>query len=408
MPIIIKDFAWNEDDDTVNIVLPLKGVKPSKISIVSTDEYIKVSFPPYLFEIVLHAAVDDDRSKARVGNGIVQFSLFKQTKGLWTHLTSPMFDDKAQLTQRREEALIFEQKRSERHAKEKAVRKQEEKRFAVQKQMQLEQEERERIEAVKEQERIAATQALEVMRIRDAERYHSVAEPLDHTSKTPTPSSDSISNPCDMKRVSAAVMQKSKGAPRVTEASVRPAGTISVTFSPRVFPTPTRESQTPLEEEWLKKQVEARKRIEADDMDLTEEERDPVWLKEKGDSFFTQGNVEGAISVYSHAIRLNAKLPALFSNRAACHLLVRNFHKCIEDSSKALELLVPPVEGNREARVKAHVRRGTAFCELQLYPEGLMDYDAALSLKPDDSELRADTSRIRSHIETSTGYNDNS
>lgn len=37
---------------------------------------------------------------------------------------------------------------------------------------------------------------------------------------------------------------------------------------------------------------------------------------------------------------------------------------------KALELLTPPVAVNANARMKAHVRRGTAFCQLELYVEG--------------------------------------
>lgn len=37
---------------------------------------------------------------------------------------------------------------------------------------------------------------------------------------------------------------------------------------------------------------------------------------------------------------------------------------------KALELLIPPVSDNADARVKAYVRRGTAFCQLELYAEG--------------------------------------
>lgn len=37
---------------------------------------------------------------------------------------------------------------------------------------------------------------------------------------------------------------------------------------------------------------------------------------------------------------------------------------------KALDLLTPPVSDNASARVKAYVRRGTAFCQLELYAEG--------------------------------------
>lgn len=38
---------------------------------------------------------------------------------------------------------------------------------------------------------------------------------------------------------------------------------------------------------------------------------------------------------------------------------------------QALDLLTPPVAANADARVRASVQRGSAFCELQLYAEGL-------------------------------------
>lgn len=38
---------------------------------------------------------------------------------------------------------------------------------------------------------------------------------------------------------------------------------------------------------------------------------------------------------------------------------------------QALELLTPSVDANAAARTRAHIRRGSAFCELQLYAEGL-------------------------------------
>lgn len=37
---------------------------------------------------------------------------------------------------------------------------------------------------------------------------------------------------------------------------------------------------------------------------------------------------------------------------------------------KALEILTPPVADNANARMKAYIRRGTAFCQLELYVEG--------------------------------------
>lgn len=61
-------------------------------------------------------------------------------------------------------------------------------------------------------------------------------------------------------------------------------------------------------------------------------------------------------------------------------------------SRQALDLLTPPVEANAAARARAHVRRGSAFCQLQLYAEGLSTSCRAAaaralltSLSPQDS-----------------------
>ncbi|CAB1460200.1 unnamed protein product [Pleuronectes platessa] len=110
--------------------------------------------------------------------------------------------------------------------------------------------------------------------------------------------------------VKAVKPQKRRGnvpAPRRT-------GNIRVVFTPRVFPTALRESRVEEEEEWLRKQAEARRALNPDVdelQDLKEEDRNPDFLKDKGE-----------------------QLPALFSNRAACHLKLRNLHKALEDSSK--------------------------------------------------------------------------
>lgn len=42
MPIAVKDFSWEENSSMVYITVPLKGVNPKKVDILSTERYIKV------------------------------------------------------------------------------------------------------------------------------------------------------------------------------------------------------------------------------------------------------------------------------------------------------------------------------------------------------------------------------
>ncbi len=53
MPIIVKDYKWSETEYDVCITLPLKGVKAAKADIFTTSDYIKVNYPPYLFEVII-------------------------------------------------------------------------------------------------------------------------------------------------------------------------------------------------------------------------------------------------------------------------------------------------------------------------------------------------------------------
>ncbi|KAF7643568.1 hypothetical protein LDENG_00237200 [Lucifuga dentata] len=269
--------------------------------------------------------------------------------------------------------------------------------------MKLEQEERDRIQKMKDHERAKATAELEAWKSKQKEKADEESR-----IKLQRASQDELKKPGNRRsdgcnKVGQKSSSEANSNKKQVEVAVpRAPRNIQVTFTPRIFPTALRESRVPEEEEWLKKQAAARRAVNSDLeelKDLTEDERNPDWLKEKGDKCFAAGNYTGALNAYSMAIRLNRRIPALYSNRAACHLKLRNLHKAVEDSSQALDLLMPAVSANASARVRAHIRRGSAFCQLQLYAEGLQDYQAALKIEPDNEALQADTQKIRSVIQ---------
>ncbi|XP_006276929.1 dynein axonemal assembly factor 4 [Alligator mississippiensis] len=406
MPVWLRDYSWRQTDAAVYVSLSLRGVRVAPANIFCTDQYLKVNVPPFLFEAILYAPIDDTSSTAKIENGSVFFTLYKKEAATWESLVMEN-TDKEKMQKIRENAVLKAQEKAKKEMKAKAVKKQEHKKYALEATMKLEEAERKRIEELKEEERKKVTEELEIWKNQrnEKQREERVHQERKQTEKKNqkinksmalregTHKDTSLPAKVTGNIFSEKLKEESFPAPRT-------AGGIKINFTPRVFPTALRESRVAEEEEWLYKQAEARRAMNADFSeldDLKEEEKNPDWLKDKGNKMFSTGNYLAAVNAYNLAIRLNNKIPVLYLNRAACHLKLRNLHKSIEDSSKALDLLTPPVSDNASARVKAYVRRGTAFCQLELYAEGLQDYEAALKIDPANELVAQDAEKIR-HI----------
>ncbi|XP_029672846.1 dynein assembly factor 4, axonemal-like [Formica exsecta] len=178
----------------------------------------------------------------------------------------------------------------------------------------------------------------------------------------------------------------------------RRSGTINITFSERVFPTPARESSLIEEQEWLSKQAEARRKTGFVVEDLRPEEQDPQWLKDKGDDFFKAGNYLAAISAYTHGIKISNEMTALYVNRSAAHYALGNYHRCIDDCSKVLELMEPKCESNRVSRARCHARRGAALCKLSAPQHGIPELEAALRLDPNNESIKHDLLAVKQYF----------
>ncbi|KAK2539520.1 Dyx1c1 [Columba livia] len=427
MPVWLREFRWRQSPAAVYLSLPLRGVRVTSANIFCTDRYLKVSVPPFLFEAILYAPIDDTNSTAKIGNGIIFFTLYKKEVAMWDYLTLSNAN-KEKLQYLRENAVLKSHEKAKEETEAKKVTKQEHKKYTLEATMKLEEAERKRIEDLKEKERLKVMKELELWRKeqKDSEKQKRVqkeeelcqeAEQLkekkkEKMNKAAIPNEGTSETRLKPTKGFGSFSMFSENLKEERLPAPRSAATIKINFTPRVFPTALRESRVAEEEEeeyfhivylqWLRKQAEARRTINADLSeleDLKEEEKNPDWLKDKGNKMFATGNYLAAVNAYNLAVRLNNKLPLLYLNRAACHLKLRNLHKAIEDSSKALELLTPPVPDNENARVKAYVRRGTAFCQLELFTEGLQDYEAALKIDPKNKTIEKDAEKIRHLIQ---------
>ncbi|XP_054244141.1 dynein axonemal assembly factor 4 [Indicator indicator] len=420
MPVWLREYSWRQTGSVVYLSLPLRGLRVSPANIFCTDQYLKVSVPPFLFEAFLYASVDDTNSTAKIGNGIIFFTLYKKEVAMWDSLTLANAS-KEKLQYLRQNAVLKAQKKAKEETEAKKVTKQEHKKYALEATMKLEEAERKRIEDLKEKERQKVTKELELWkkqqkeaekqnRVQKEGKLHQEVQQFNEkkngkTNTSRIPNEGTSNTRLKPTKGHGSYSMFSENLKDEQLPAPRSAATIKTNFTSRVFPTPLRESRIAEEEEWLHKQAEARRTVNADLSeleDLKEEEKNPDWLKDKGNKMFATGNYLAAVNAYNLAIRLNNKLPLLYLNRAACHLKLRNLHKAIEDSSKALELLTPPVSDNKSARVKAYVRRGTAFCQLELYTEGLQDYEAALKIDPKNEAIGKDAEKIRCLIQGTT------
>ncbi|XP_062922580.1 dynein assembly factor 4, axonemal [Mobula hypostoma] len=414
MSVLVKDYTWEQVESKVFITVPLKGVGAGKADIFCAEDYVKVNFPPFLFEVLLYASIDESKSSAKVGNGAVTFTLHKRESRMWEQLITAEVN-KEKLQEKRERAILAAQVKAQEAAKEKAIRERENEKYSLEKMMKVEEDNRKQIEELKKREQIKATEELEKWKLQkleeeelkrkeelkiarqkiEAEEKWKKGENIIRNSASEAPYKRSL-------KKGNATNIFTEDARKEMIPAPRSAGNIQIQFTPRVFPTALRESLIAEEEEWLRKQAEARRANNTyvpELKDLKEEEKNPDWLKDKGNKLFASGDYLAAINAYNLGIRLNNNLPVLYLNRAATHLKLRNLHKALEDCSKALELLTPAVPDNAESRLKAHVRRGAAFCELELYVEGLQDYEAALKIDPNNAGVKADAEKIRRVIQ---------
>ncbi|GIM07741.1 hypothetical protein Vretimale_11827, partial [Volvox reticuliferus] len=162
----------------------------------------------------------------------------------------------------------------------------------------------------------------------------------------------------------------------------------------------------------FRKQARAAADEDPDAIDIAE--RQPLFLKDKGDEMFKAGNYSGALNAYSRAIQLDDCHAAVRTNRAACRLALGEAAGCVEDCDRAWELLAERKErldhevlGEAEAMplrrqlVRLLVRRAQARVTLagpagcgegdgEHMAAALRDYEEAMRLSPSDPTLESD------------------
>lgn len=315
MAIIVKDYEWRQTVTTVTIQVPLHSVQQSKLDVFTSPNYIKASYSPYFFDALLSHPIDSTKSICTVTSSEVVFELRKEEERRWETLEVEL--SRKERNELKKKYMEEEYRRLQQELNTKFARKCELKKVAVKEQILADTRKREFIDSVKKEEKERALGNINEWRktLKQEPKIIQLKENVERTCKIKD--TQVHVKPSKKHNLKSAKNKINIPPPRATN-------TVVVDFTERVFPTPCRETRLEEENEWLAKQVEARRSVGFVSEDLKPEEKNPQYLKAKGDEFMRVGNYLGAISAYSFGIKLSVNYVDLYIKRSEAQFAIGN------------------------------------------------------------------------------------
>lgn len=279
MPIEIKDFTWKQSNDSISICVPLRGIHYSHVDIQASNIFIKLHFPPFIFEVFLRHDIDDSTLKCYYTDKEAYIEATKVEHGDWDKLEADI--DKKEKMALKQKIIEGIQVKTRKALDDQIKLKTQHGKFAVSEAIAMDTKRRSEIDAKRDLERNNAMNDLENWRQSKAicSDSHIAQLPMNPNlskgrgvhirelndeedvegDKKITFSKNSLvikqAEPKKSnfyKKVISDIETRSVPEPRQTS-------TLGVSFTERIFPTPCRESSAHDEEVWLKNITEARR-----------------------------------------------------------------------------------------------------------------------------------------------------
>nr|KAF6391788.1 dynein axonemal assembly factor 4 [Pipistrellus kuhlii] len=130
MPLQVSDYSWQQTESAVFLSVPLRGVSVRDADVFCAENYLKVNFAPFLFEVFLYAPIDDESSQAKIGNDTIVFTLRKKEAVMWEAL-SVSGVDKEMMQRIREKSILKAQERAKEAIEAKAATRREDQKYAL-------------------------------------------------------------------------------------------------------------------------------------------------------------------------------------------------------------------------------------------------------------------------------------
>ncbi|CAJ1452398.1 unnamed protein product, partial [Effrenium voratum] len=372
-------FDWREDENSIVFVLSARGVKAKNLSVAICDVYVKVNLPPSLFEVDLLHEIDPEhpKTRCRVSPDQVAVTLQKRSPRIWGEFRAA--GAKAELRERRAQALQALELREAERLQKRQDFKHEMLKHGEQAQWRLDSQNRETIEKWEKEEREQWEE--EVYRSFDADTGDLLPEAAAQAkeeaeeAQEEAQEEEAVKEEDEPKQDKGDIFQGLEETEEyVPEVRDNP-GKIGMRFTARPRPgVPVRDrgkKAPPFPKDAPKTELPP---MMAGDEEG--DENDPVWLKDKGDQLMVRGEVQGAYNAYTEALKLGSNARC-FANRAVAALYLGNFEQCLEDCTRSIQILDLRTARSIEPKIRARGKNKPRNGELNHSPD------------PEDEKVRA-------------------
>lgn len=119
------------------------------------------------------------------------------------------------------------------------------------------------------------------------------------------------------------------------------------------------------------------------------EDKDPLWLKDKGDHFYRRHDYHAAINAYAKALEADKEFLMARLNRATCFIRIRAYQGCIGDCDD-IETQIKNMKEEEKAQDaefyakllgRAYLKRGAAQAWLSQHDAAIIDLKRAMEYK---------------------------
>jgi len=117
------------------------------------------------------------------------------------------------------------------------------------------------------------------------------------------------------------------------------------------------------------------------------EDKDPLWLKDKGDHFYKRHDFMSATNAYSKSIKIDTNFLMCRLNRGTTFMRLRQFQAGVEDFDELEQLLGNVSKEEREGepefynkiQARLHLKRGAAQAWLSQFDAAVEDIEKAMT-----------------------------